>query len=171
MNATTDDSSPRVWVQLTDQKLSLEEVSAQVAREEAGAIATFGGVVRRHSQGRDVAFLEYSAYEPMARREMELIAREVGARWGFSCAIAHRLGRLGIGEASVIVAVSSPHRAPAFEACHWAIDRVKERVPVWKKEVARDGYWWVEDPTNPSAALRSSDVSAGAPAPEALGLA
>jgi molybdopterin synthase catalytic subunit len=145
-------------VELTREELLLEEVSRRVERPEAGAIASFLGVVRRSSQGHEVAFLEYSAYEPMARREMKRIVSEVEERWGEAgvrCALSHRLGRLEIGEASVAIAVSSPHRAQAFEACRWCIDEVKARVPIWKKEVARDGFWWVEDPTNPGAHLRA----------------
>jgi molybdopterin synthase catalytic subunit len=90
--------------------------------------------------------LEYQAYKPMAILEMAKISKEVQSRWGFPCAILHRVGRLEIGEASVVIAVAAPHRGEAFDACRYAIDRVKETVPVWKKEVAADGYWWVEDP-------------------------
>lgn len=119
----------------------------------AGAVVTFEGIVRNHSKGPDgtihsVEYLEYSAYEAMALREMQGIADEVRQKWNLPCAIAHRLGRLEIGEASVVIAVASAHRAVAFEACHWAIDEVKIRVPIWKKEVATDGVWWVEDPVS-----------------------
>jgi molybdopterin synthase catalytic subunit len=139
---------------LTHEVLDAQSVSR--AAEEtlaggAGAIVTFVGTVRDHAKGPDkeihqVDYLEYSAYEPMALSEMQRIADEVKTRWNLPCAIAHRLGKLGIGEASVIIAVASAHRAVAFEACHWAIDEVKVRVPIWKKEVAKDGIWWVEDP-------------------------
>lgn len=130
--------------------LPVEKV-AQAAQDElhggAGAVVTFVGVVRDNSQGHRVRYLEYSAYAPMAESEMRKIGDEVKARWGFPCAMAHRVGKLEIGEASIVIAVASPHRKAAFEACHFAIDRVKETVPVWKKEVAQDGFWWVEDPT------------------------
>jgi molybdopterin synthase catalytic subunit len=116
----------------------------------------FVGTVRDNSRGPDgarhqIRYLEYSAYAPMALREMEKVAEEVRRRWDLPCAIGHRLGRLEVGEASVVIAVASPHRAVAFEACHWAIDEVKARVPVWKKEVACDGVWWVDDPLAPAS--------------------
>lgn len=112
----------------------------------AGAVLTFEGIVRDSAAGHQVHFLEYFAYEEMARRTLQQIGDEVRARWDLPCAIVHRLGRLEIGEASVVISVASPHRAESFEACRYAIDRIKEIVPIWKKETARDGYWWVEDP-------------------------
>jgi len=133
-------------VAVVEHSLSIEEVSRAVENAEAGAVVTFAGTVRRSSQGHTIQYLEYSAYAPMAERQMQKIVDEVRARWNFPCAIMHRVGRLQIGDISVVIAVASPHRAAAFEACHWAIDRVKETVPVWKKEVAVDGFWWVEDP-------------------------
>jgi molybdopterin synthase catalytic subunit len=146
-------------VEITSEPLSVERVASLVERPEAGAVAIFVGNVRRQSRGREVVALEYFGYEPMARRELEKIAQEVGAQGDLRCAIAHRLGRLAVGEASVIVAVSSPHRGPAFEACRWAMDELKARVPIWKKEWTPDGFWWVEDPANPTAnlALRHGD--------------
>jgi molybdopterin synthase catalytic subunit len=135
----------------------LQPVDVALAAEQAldggaGAVVTFSGVVRNNSRGPDgqrhcVDYLEYSAYEPMALREMCRVAEGVRARWDLPCAIAHRLGRVEIGESSVVIAVASPHRQVAFEACHWAIDELKATVPIWKKEVAQDGMWWVEDPT------------------------
>jgi molybdopterin synthase catalytic subunit len=112
----------------------------------AGAVVTFEGVVRNNAGGKPVHYLEYSAYTPMAEAKMREIGDEVREKWGFPCAMAHRVGRLEIGEASICIAVASPHRRDAFDACLYAINRVKEAVPVWKKEVAPDGTWWVEDP-------------------------
>jgi molybdopterin synthase catalytic subunit len=89
---------------------------------------------------------------------MERIADEVKERWDVPCAIWHRLGTLTVGEASVVVAVASPHRGVAFEACRFAIDRVKETVPVWKKEIAEDGYWWVEDPLASVPAVADTSI-------------
>lgn len=146
-------------VAVVEHPLSIEEASRAVENAEAGAVVTFAGTVRRSSQGHTIEYLEYSAYAPMAEREMQKIVDEVRARWNFPCAIRHRVGRLQIGDVSVVVAVASPHRAAAFEACHWAIDRIKETVPVWKKEVAVDGFWWVEDPVNGPASAKSSDSS------------
>jgi molybdopterin synthase catalytic subunit len=146
-------------IAVVETPISVEEVSRAVEHEGAGAVVTFAGTVRRTSQGHTIHYLEYSAYKPMAEREMRKIADEVQTRWGLPCAIVHRVGRLEIGEASVVIAVASPHRGAAFEACHWAIDRIKETVPVWKKEVAVDGYWWVEDPlTGPGAGSSSSST-------------
>ena len=132
-----------------EDKLPVDEIiSAAEASHNggSGAVVTFIGTVRNKSLGQAIQYLEYQAYKPMAEREMRRVAAEVEQRWGLSCAMAHRVGRLEIGEASIVIAVASPHRKAAFEACHYAIDRVKEIVPVWKKEVAIDGSWWVEDP-------------------------
>lgn len=136
-------------IAVVEHELPVDEVVRAVETAQAGgagAVITFLGVVRNRSQGHAIQYLEYSAYKPMAEREMERIAEEVRARWGCACAMAHRVGRLEIGEASIVIAVAAPHRGAAFEACRYAIDRVKETVPVWKKEVAVDGFWWVEDP-------------------------
>lgn len=136
-------------IAVVEHELSVNDVVQWVETETggaAGAVVTFLGIVRNNSQGHKIQYLEYSAYKPMAEREMQRIADEVRERWNFPCAIVHRVGRLEIGEASVVIAVAAPHRGAAFEACHYAIDRVKQTVPVWKKEVAEDGFWWVEDP-------------------------
>jgi len=136
-------------ITIVETELPIEAVTRAAASSlggAAGGLVTFVGTVRDNSQGRTIEYLEYSAYKPMAEAEMRRIADEVRTRWGLPCAISHRLGRLRIGEASIVVAVAAPHRKEAFDACHWAVDEVKARVPIWKKEVATDGYWWVEDP-------------------------
>ena len=116
-----------------------------VARPEAGGIALFLGVVRNNNLGRTVQYLEYDAYPPLAVRQMCVIAEEVRVRWDIAdVAMLHRIGRLEIGEASVGIAVSAAHRKEALEACHYAIDRLKESVPVWKKEVWDNGEEWIE---------------------------
>jgi molybdopterin synthase catalytic subunit len=114
--------------------------------DESGAVALFYGVVRNHSEGRDVERLEYEAHESMALRKMQDVAAEVKARFPeiSDMGVWHRIGTLEIGETSLLVAVSSPHRKEAFDACHWAVDRIKEVVPVWKKEHWADGSAWVE---------------------------
>jgi molybdopterin synthase catalytic subunit len=140
----------------------IERAAQTALAGTAGAVVRFIGTVRNHSQGHDIAYLEYEAYRPMAERQMQLIAAEVQERWVCSCAMAHRLGRLEIGEASVVVAVAAPHRREAFEACAFAMDRIKQSVPIWKKEVARDGHWWVEDPIAGPAADGSSINGQGA---------
>ena len=118
--------------------------SGQEAFGQDGAVVTFLGLVRNHNLGRSVRYLEYEAYEPLALKAFEKIAAEIGERWpGARLALHHRIGRLEIGESSVMIAVSSPHRRGAFEACHFAIDTLKETVPVWKKEYFEDGEVWV----------------------------
>jgi molybdopterin synthase catalytic subunit/molybdopterin converting factor small subunit len=129
---------------LSAEPLSLEAVVEEVASEEAGAIATFVGATRIHSRGRVVTQLEYEAYEGMAEGEMETIANELKARYELcEIAVHHRIGRVGIGERSVVIAVSAPHRADALAACKDAIDTLKERVPLWKKEVYEGGEEWI----------------------------
>ena len=118
---------------------------AQLTHAGAGGIVTFEGVVRDNSRGKRVRYLEYDAYPEMAEQEMTKIAAEVARRWETTAvALVHRIGRLEIGECSVVVVVACPHRAEAFDACRYAIDTLKSTVPIWKKEVAEDGEEWVE---------------------------
>jgi len=141
-------------IEIVEGELPIAEVVRAVEAAQGGAmgaVVTFVGTVRNHSVGHSIEYLEYSAYKPMAESEMRRIAGEVQERWAIPCAMAHRVGRLRVGEASIVVAVAAPHRKEAFIACHYAVDRVKESVPIWKKEVATDGFWWVEDPLSPAA--------------------
>jgi molybdopterin synthase catalytic subunit len=129
---------------LRDAPLSIDEAIGQVQRPGAGGLAIFLGVVRDENEGRAVTRLEYSAYTSMARREIERIAEEIereidGAR---VCAI-HRVGSLGVGDAAIVCAASAPHRGEAFRACRELIDRIKARVPIWKREFGPDGASWV----------------------------
>src|SRR5438445_3197638 len=134
-----------VLFELTTDPLDPRRLEAAVAHKGAGAICTFTGIVRNSSRGRSVTHLEYEAYGEMAKAEMRKIADEIAARWPEArVAMAHRTGTLEIGEASVVVSVSSPHRAEAIDACRWGIDRLKEPGPVWKKEHATDGTYWIE---------------------------
>lgn len=130
---------------VTEEPLSEAAVTAAVADPEAGGVVVFSGVVRSETGGRRVKFLEYEAHAPMAEAKMREIGEMVRARWPGVKRVAttHRVGRLEIGEASVMIAVSAAHRAEAFEACRFAIDRLKETVPVWKKEYFEDGEVWV----------------------------
>jgi MoaE-MoaD fusion protein len=129
---------------LSDEPLSLERVVDEVRNDEAGAIATFSGTTRISSRGRRVTRLEYEAYEGMAENVMRGIAEDLRARYNVSSvAIHHRIGTVGIGETSVVIAVSSPHRAEALAACRDAIDALKDRVPLWKKEVYEGGEEWI----------------------------
>ncbi|HVU79242.1 MAG TPA: molybdenum cofactor biosynthesis protein MoaE [Gaiellaceae bacterium] len=129
---------------LSDEPLSLDRVVAEVRSDEAGAIATFTGTTRVHSRGRTVTHLDYEAYEGMAEKTMAEIAEALQARYELTAvAIHHRIGRVGIGETSVVIAVSAPHRQDALAACKDAIDELKERVPLWKKEVYEGGEQWI----------------------------
>ena len=129
---------------LSDAPLSIEHAAAEVASDDAGAIATFAGTTRARSRGRDVVRLEYEAYEGMAEAEMERIAGDLRARHDvIDVAIHHRVGPVGIGETSVVIAVSAAHRAAAFDACREAIDTLKQTVPLWKKELYVGGEEWI----------------------------
>jgi molybdopterin synthase catalytic subunit/molybdopterin converting factor small subunit len=129
---------------LSEEPLSLERVVDEVRDDEAGAIATFTGTSRLHSRGRTVLYLDYEAYEGMAEQVMERLAAELKARYEVTAiAIHHRVGRVTIGEASVMIAVSGPHRADTLAACRDAIDTLKASVPLWKKEVYEGGEEWI----------------------------
>jgi molybdopterin synthase catalytic subunit/molybdopterin converting factor small subunit len=129
---------------LTAEPLFLERAVAEVRDPEAGAVATFTGTVRATSRGRTVIRLEYEAYEGMAEQVMEQIATDLKARYKIAeVAIHHRVGPVGIGELSVVIAVSGPHRADTLAACKDAIDTLKETVPLWKKEVYEGGEEWL----------------------------
>jgi len=129
---------------VTAEPLSLEAVVEEVADESAGAVATFLGTVRRESRGRTVLYLEYEAYAEMAEEVMAQIAAELEQRYElWAVAIHHRVGRVEIGEASVAIAVSAPHRHDALAACKDAIDTLKQTVPLWKKEVYEGGEEWL----------------------------
>ncbi len=129
---------------LSGEPLSLDRAISEVRSDEAGAIATFTGTTRVRSRGRTVTHLDYEAYEGMAEKVMGEIADALRARYELTdVAIHHRVGRVGIGETSVVIAVSAPHRRDALAACGDAIDELKERVPLWKKEVYKGGEEWI----------------------------
>jgi molybdopterin converting factor subunit 1 len=129
---------------LSEQPLSLDEAVREVASDDAGAIATFAGTTRAQSRGRDVVRLEYEAYEGMAEAEMERIAAALEERHSLiAVAIHHRVGIVDVGETSVVIAVSSAHRAGALAACAEAIDILKSSVPLWKKEIYVGGEEWI----------------------------
>jgi len=132
-------------VRLTHEPIDVAALTPAAA--EDGAVCLFLGVVRNENGGRPVRHLEYEAYEEMARPLMEEIAAEARRRWPVTdVRIVHRLGRLEIGEPSVAISVTAPHRAAAFEACRFAIDTLKATVPIWKKEFYEDGAVWLEGP-------------------------
>lgn len=127
--------------------LDVRTLAQQVASQVDGAIVTFSGIVRGTNQGKKVLFLEYEAYPEMATKMMERIGSEIRDTWGLSAVrMQHRVGRLNVGETSVVVVVAAPHRDDAFAACQYAINRLKRIVPIWKKEVFEDGEVWVEGP-------------------------
>jgi molybdopterin synthase catalytic subunit len=129
---------------LSAEPLDLQTAVAEAASDDAGAVATFVGTVRRKSRGRDVLFLEYEAFEEMAEPMLARLAAELKAKHGLcEVAIHHRLGRVEIGEPSVVIAVSATHRAAALEACREAIDTLKGTIPLWKKEVYAGGEEWI----------------------------
>jgi molybdopterin synthase catalytic subunit/molybdopterin converting factor small subunit len=129
---------------LVEEPIDAQVVAAEVADDRAGAIASFQGTVRRHSRGRMVVALEYEAYSGMAEKVMAEIADEVKSRYELcDVAVTHRIGRVEIGETSVAIAVSAPHRQDAIAACRDVIDALKERVPLWKKELYEGGEEWI----------------------------
>ena len=131
-------------IDLRESPLSLDEVVEHVSRPGAGGIVTFVGAVRDESEGRAVTRLDYSAYEAMARREMLAIAEELEREFeGVRVSAIHRIGSLGVGDAAIVCAASAPHRGEAFHACRELIDRIKSRVPIWKREWGPDGAAWV----------------------------
>lgn len=126
--------------EVTSEPLDPQRLTAAVRKDESGAVVLFHGVARNHSEGRRVVALEYDAYAPMAEKKLRQVAQEVRERWPVTgIAVQHRTGRLEIGEASLLVAVSSAHRKEGFEAAQYAVDRIKQIVPVWKKEIWEDG--------------------------------
>lgn len=135
-------------VELVREPVLAAELVAAVKGPADGAVLVFDGVVRDNSKGRATLYLDYEAYEPMALRTLREIAAEMHRRFEVDrVALVHRLGRLEIGETSVLIAVSAPHRAAAFDACRFAIESVKRSAPIWKKEYFADGAVWVEGAT------------------------
>ena len=131
-------------IHITHDPLDPEAITAKVRRDSNGAVLTFLGTTRDHTRGRKVLYLEYEAYRPMADNKLAEIADEIRARWDVQdVAISHRLGRLEIGDISLVVAVASPHREHAFAACQYSVDRIKQIVPIWKKEYFEGGEVWV----------------------------
>lgn len=142
------DRQSRILCKITEQSINMQELADFVADPTAGAMATFVGMTRNTNDGRNVTRLEYECYPGMAEKEMQKIAEAVLTRWPIiKVAMLHRIGRVDIGEASVAIAVSSGHRHAAFEACHYAINQLKETVPIWKKELYEGGELWIGSQT------------------------
>ncbi|ASK60815.1 molybdenum cofactor biosynthesis protein MoaE [Virgibacillus phasianinus] len=132
------------WI--TDQRIDINDCISKVTRAEAGAVNTFIGTVREFTKGKRTLYLEYQAYASMAEKKLTQIGEEIAAKWeNTETAIVHRVGRLEISDVAVVIAVSTPHRNDAFEASRYAIERIKEIVPIWKKEHWEDGSLWIGD--------------------------
>src|ERR1700736_5768519 len=133
-------------ISITHERLDRDALVAAVSHPSVGGIVVFEGVVRDNARGKQVRYLEYDVYPEMAVQQIREIVDEAERRWGVErVAVAHRVGKLEIGEVSVIIVVGSPHRGEAFDACRYIIDTLKTTVPIWKKEVATNGETWVED--------------------------
>jgi molybdopterin synthase catalytic subunit len=136
---------------LVSQAIDSDAIAKAIKQPEDGAVVVFDGIVRNNTRGRRTLYLEYTAYEAMALKQMEELATQALERFAVRDVwLVHRLGRLEIGETSVLIAVASAHRAAAFEACRWAIDTLKKRVPIWKKEFFEDGAVWADGEAFPS---------------------
>jgi len=137
------DADQPVLVALTRDVIESERLIASAKREEDGAVVVFDGIVRNHTRNRQTLYLDYEAYEEMAVRQMDALSREAISRYGVrQVTLVHRLGRLNVGETSVLVVVASAHRGAAFDACRWIIDTLKKTVPIWKRETFVDGVVW-----------------------------
>ena len=162
------DEDPNRRFRVTEEALDPRAVEALVADPAAGAVVTFTGSVRDHARGRAVTALEYEAYAPAAEIQLARIAAEIAERWGIArVAVHHRVGLLPVGEASVVIAVASAHRGEAFAACEYAIVRLKEIVPIWKKEFYSDGAVWIGSEAD---YRRDRETGATADASGALGV-
>jgi molybdopterin synthase catalytic subunit/molybdopterin converting factor small subunit len=150
-------------VRIVREPIDGTAVSARLKRPEDGAAVIFDGVVRDNTRGRRTLYLDYEAYEPMALRQMEALAAEAQERFAVRRAsIVHRVGRLQIGETSVLIVVAAAHRDAAFAACRWIIDTLKKTVPIWKKEYFEDGAVWADGEPFPEE-IRQPGSAAGAP--------
>lgn len=137
------------FYEITNEPLNVGEIARRVVPVNCGAIVTLDGFVRQFTKGRETQYLVYEGYEPMAVREMEKLGARAKEQFSIeNVGIVHRLGRLEIGETSVVISVASPHRRAAFEACEWLIKELKKTVPIWKKEVYADGEIWIEGENN-----------------------
>ncbi|MGQ4664945.1 molybdenum cofactor biosynthesis protein MoaE [Metabacillus halosaccharovorans] len=132
--------------EIVKNPISIEEITNKVIRNEAGAVTTFTGTVREFTYGKRTLSLEYQAYEKMAVKKLEQIGEEIKEKWSDAkVAITHRIGKLEISEIAVVIAVSTPHRKDAYAANEYAIERIKQIVPIWKKEIWESGEAWIGD--------------------------
>jgi molybdopterin synthase catalytic subunit len=139
-------------IELTREPIDAEAIVAALKAGEDGVVVVFDGIVRNHTRGRRTLYLVYEAYEAMALTQMQALAHEALERFEVrEVAMVHRLGRLAVGESSVLLAVAAEHRGAAFEACRWLIDELKQTVPIWKKEHFADGAVWADGEPFPAA--------------------
>jgi molybdopterin synthase catalytic subunit/molybdopterin converting factor small subunit len=144
-NAKPADMEPEGTTALTHEPIDIAKIIAHAKQSEDGAVVIFDGIVRNQTRGRQTLYLDYEAYDEMARRQMDQLARDARSRFAVRHAtIVHRLGRLQVGESSVLIVVASAHRAQAYEASRWLIDTLKKTVPIWKKETFVDGAVWAD---------------------------
>jgi molybdopterin synthase catalytic subunit len=146
---TKEDQRPEIkdlsFAEITNAPLDIGEIARRVVLPECGATVTLDGYARRWTKGRETEYLVYEAYQPMALKEMEKLISKAHEKFDIAnVGIVHRLGKLEIGETSVVISVSAPHRRAAFECCEWLIKELKRTVPIWKKEVYADGETWIE---------------------------
>ena len=155
------DGSKNSRTLLVREPINADRITSELKAAEDGAVVVFDGIVRNHSRGRRTLYLEYSAYEPMAAAELEKLAEAALAKFLVrDVRIVHRLGTLQIGETSVLIVVTSAHRAAAFDAARWIIDTLKKTVPIWKKEFFEDGAVWADgEPFPPEVSISSSNTS------------
>jgi molybdopterin synthase catalytic subunit len=151
------DTDAEVITALTRERIDTEKLVAEAKRGEDGAVAVFDGIVRNNSRGRQTLYLDYEAYEEMALKQMDGLGREAQEKFGVrQVTLVHRLGRLAIGETSVLIVVASAHRAQAFDACRWLIDTLKKTVPIWKRETFVDGAVWADGEPFPAGIAADS---------------
>ena len=161
----SEDAKPAASVRIVRDPISTQAEADRLKLPHDGAAVIFEGVVRDNTRGRRTLYLEYEAYEPMALKQMQELADKVRTQFAIrDIALVHRLGRLEIGETSVLIVVASAHRGPAFDACRWIIDTLKKTVPIWKKEYFEDGAVWADGEPFPKEIASPSGTNEGQPA-------
>ncbi len=163
-SAVSERSEPKVRASIIRDPIDTQQALTAIKRPEDGAAVVFEGVVRNQTRGRKTLYLDYEAYEEMALQQMESLAAEALRQFQIrDVALVHRLGRLEIGETSVLIIVASAHRAAAFDACRWLIDTLKRTVPIWKKEYFEDGAVWADGEPFPAEIPRANSSTSGSP--------
>jgi molybdopterin synthase catalytic subunit/molybdopterin converting factor small subunit len=164
-NSVAEPADHSCYAAIVDRAIDTQALLKGIKQPDDGAAVVFEGVVRNHTRGRRTLYLDYEAYPEMALKQMELLARQALSKFPIrDVAIAHRLGRLQIGETSVAIVVAAAHRAAAFEACRWLIDTLKRTVPIWKKEYFEDGAVWADGEPFPSEIASGEGSHSGKPA-------